>query len=258
MNKLIRQLSFKRRQSIYASDHIIPSIIVTGVVGDITHDLKQRGFIPLYSLTDLDMHSSSILVLKMSPKLYMKTAIELGYPLLDITDSTDSHVARVLFKSLSILMRMKEEMHNFDKAWLMQELKMVNRTEKYVDNQELLAEVNTFYGSKTALFFAYQFFLHQYMLVPSIGGALLFMYQVILGGVDNRFNPLFMLAMVLWPILLMRLWYRENSSLCFEWGVADADENRSIKEIAEVSHYTLCCYVTLKYKLRLSYILLSM
>ena len=238
MNVLSRQLSVKQRQksNYYDEDsnHIIPSIIMTGVVGDITFPLKQRGFIPLYTLTDPDTLSST-LVLKMSPKLYMKTAIELGYPLLDITESKHFHIARVQHKSLSILMRMEDEMHNFDKAWLMQEFKVIKRTKKYANNEELLNEVNTYYGSKTALFFAYQFFLQQYMLVPSCIGGLLFGYQMFLREVDTRYNPLFMLIIMFWMLVLMRLWYRENSSLCFQWGVADADENRSVKEKAAVS-----------------------
>lgn len=239
MNKLARKLSTKQRQNSYydnASNLIIPSIIVTGVtgvVGDITYPLKQRGFLPIYALANPET-SSSTLVLKMSPKLYMKTAIELGYPLLDITDSKHSHVARVHHKSLSILMRMKEQLNNFDKAWLMQELKVINRKEEYANNQELLNDVNTYYGSKTALFFAYQFFLQQYMLMPSCFGAVLFGYQVFLGQVDTRYNPIFMVTIMFWILLLMRLWYRENSSLCFEWGVAEADENRKMKETAEV------------------------
>ena len=261
MNKLARQLSFKRRRSSYydntAADLSIPSIILTGVVGDITHPLKQRGFIPLYqcrSSTDTSVGgddnpssseapSSYVMILKISPKLYMKTAIELGYPLLDITESKDAHVARVKFKSLSILKRMKKELHNFDKAWLMQELQVVNRKEGYANNQELLTDVNTFYGSKTALLFAFEFFLQQYLLVPAILGALLFAYQYSIRQLDTQYNPLFMLFLVLWTIVLMRLWYRENSTLCFEWGVADADENRRIREVTQVSSPVifLCC-----------------
>jgi hypothetical protein len=117
----------------------------------------------------------------------------------------------------------------------MQELKVVNRTQKYADNDELLSEVNTFYGSKTALFFAYQFFLQRHLLLPSCSGALLFSYQVYMNSVDTGYNPLFILMLVLWTIVLMRMWYRENSSLCFEWGVADADENRTIRETAQVT-----------------------
>jgi hypothetical protein len=238
MNKLARQLSFKRRRSSYydntAADLSIPSIILTGVVGDITHPLKQRGFIPLYqcrSSTDTSVGgdgnpssseapSSYVMILKISPKLYMKIAIELGYPLLDIT-----------------------ELHNFDKAWLMQELQVVNRNEGYANNQELLTDVNTFYGSKTALLFAFEFFLQQYLLVPAILGALLFAYQYSIRQLDTQYNPLFMLFLVLWTIVLMRLWYRENSTLCFEWGVADADENRRIREVTQVSSPVifLCC-----------------
>lgn len=260
--KLVRQLTCKRRRSIYhdkASDVVIPSIIVTGAIGDITHALKQRGFIPLYSLVDPATPTTSTLVLKLSPKLYMKTAIEIGYPLLDISDSKSSHIARVQYKSLSILMRMKDELQNFDQAWLMQESKVLDRTEVHAHDDELLAEVNTYYGSKAALFFAFQFFLRHYMLVPAVAGTLLFVYQVprtdcdslspcdlqhfldqaYVGEVNTKYNPIFMLIVVLWTIIVMRLWFRKNSSLCFEWGVADADEERDIKDKAEVSLSTL-------------------
>jgi hypothetical protein len=235
MNQLAKDIS-KRRQSSYLEQptHPMPSIIVTGVVDDITHALNQRGFIPVYSLLDPKHPTEVVLVLKVSPKLYMKTAIELGYPLLDISDSKDSHVARVLYKTISILMRMKYELHNFEEAWLMQELKVINRTKPYASDYDLLTDINTYYGSKTALFFAYQLFQQQYMCIPACVGALLFAYQLFVGEVDTRYNPLFMLMIVMWTIILLRMWYRESSSLCFEWGVTDADDKRIIKEAAKV------------------------
>ena len=233
MNKLASALSLKRQQSIEESsvDHDTPCIIITGVIGDITYPLKQRGFVPVYSFTD-NSSSVNVLIVKLSPKLYMKSAIELGYPLLDITESKAFHVSRVQHECLSILMRMKEDMENFDKAWLMQRN---NSKGDYSSNQADISDINTYYGSKIALFFAFQKFLQSYLLVPGCLGLALFTYQLYVGAVNNEYNSLFMLFMVLWSIILTHLWYRKNSTYCFEWGCSDADDDKKTTEIIEVS-----------------------
>jgi hypothetical protein len=99
-------------------------LVLSGVEGDVQancYELKRRGFIPIYALQNV---STFTFVLTLSPKLHSKLAIQHGFPVKSIVNSTDADNTGIVFRSGNIIKRSKIK---FEQCWLMhQPEKVVN------------------------------------------------------------------------------------------------------------------------------------
>jgi len=222
-----------------------PEIIISGVVGDITYKLKQRGFIPYYSIKENEKEKRQAVLVSLTPKLFTKIAIQKNYPIVTAEKASKAHYNRIVSSSLPILYRIKEELAkeggecSFDEAWMMHnehnddELK--NETgREYLDN------IRNYYGTKIAMYFAWLKFYTTYLTIPALFGALLYGYQVYHEQVDTEYNIVFMLIMMVWCTCWFAFWKRENNLLSFNWDALDADKIAVNEALVEVSIIFTC------------------
>jgi hypothetical protein len=94
--------------------------------------------------------------------------------------------------------------------------------------------INQYFGSQIALYFAWVEYYTKYLIVPAVAGTILYLRQLYLGEVDIGMAPLFNIMIAIWGTLFLEFWKRENSSLSYVWGVEDAEERENDTEIAKV------------------------
>lgn len=213
-----------------------PEIIISGVVGDITYKLKQRGFIPYYSIKENEKEQKKAMLVSLTPKLFTKLAIELNYPLLSPEKSSRAHFSRIVSCSLPILYRIKDEPGgdcSFDEAWMVHN-EISEEELQGKAGSEYLDDIRNYYGTKIAIYFAWLRFYTTYLSIPALFGAFLYGYQVYNEQVDTEYNIIYMMIMMIWCTCWFAFWKRENNLLSFNWDVLDADTRAVNEALVEV------------------------
>jgi hypothetical protein len=224
-----------------------PVIMLSGVTADITFQLKQRGFMPQYLLPHNSNSKESSYIVTITPMLFVKLAIESGFGSREAAEASDANIQRISALAIDVLFRMKTDFEKeqksvpFENCWIIHDEQKLAMITDDKSSQELFNNLNTYFGSKIALYFAWLSFYTHYLVVPAIVGTLLFSYQTYTGLVDTIWSPFFMLLVVLWGTCFLEFWKRENSILCFGWNVLDADEEYNNKELLKVNIYLYPC-----------------
>lgn len=222
---------------------LYPTIFVSGVVGDISFHLKQRGFIPEYSLPN--GNNTSSVVATVSPKLFMKIAIELGFSSKEAALADEGNMSRVGANAVGIVQRLGQQLkietkkEPFLECWVIHDSDKLKKIGS-LSGSEQCDQLNNYFGSKISLYFSWLSFYTNYLVIPAISGTLLFSYQIYTGKVDTIWSPFYMLLIVIWGTCFLEFWKRENSLLCFKWHVFDADEKQTDKDLYEVFKIFLC------------------
>lgn len=160
-------------------------------------------------------------VFSLSPKFFIKHAIELRLPL-----KPPSHYS--LHEQLQFAQRCVDIIRHlpcFERAdvWIMHDKSELTRIESE-PIQTKMHSISEYYGCGIATYFAWLQFYSSYLYVPSISGACLFFCQVVAGSIDCSLLPHFGLMMAIWGIIFTELWKRRNAELAFAWGVYGRDE----------------------------------
>ena len=92
-----------------------------------------------------------------------------------------------------------------------------------------LDRIASYFGEGIAFYFAWLEFYTQWLIIPAICGALLFVGQLYYGEIDIAYAPLFSLSIALWAILLLEFWKRRNAELAQRWGVLHFEDEEVVR-----------------------------
>jgi hypothetical protein len=175
----------------------------------------RRGFIPKYCI---DKGPENIVIaLTLSPKLFLKLAIENGYPLQPQKHSTDAHVSRIYAAALSILPRVAGLRHST--SFLMQDVQKLTAIATSASSplykQLPLEAINDYFGAEVALYFGWLGFYSSCLYVPAVAGVLLFMLQLYSGEVLKWVVTQFPVLVLQSPSILLNSTCRLSYSQLF-------------------------------------------
>jgi hypothetical protein len=240
LKEIIKKTRASRRGSIsmlkIATKRIAGvNILVKGLKGDLEsncYEFRRRGFVTRYALQDKKTSTSEqavySLVVSLSPKLHMKLAISHGLPMVSVLKSSQSDINKIVNHALSILDRMPVK---FEDAWLMHNTEQLNKLGCH-EEQHLIG-LNEYYGSQISLYFGWLAFYSNILIIPSVAGGVLFLFQLYSGHVDNAWSPYFMLLLCVWSSAFMELWKRRSATLSYCWGTLDADDKEYQAQIMQ-------------------------
>ena len=105
-----------------------------------------------------------------------------------------------------------------------------------------IQRLRNYYGEHVTLYFAWLSFFTGWLWVPGIAGVLLWLLQPSDMTVDRSpWAPIFSLLIVVWGVLFLRFWQRENAAWVHKWGTIDfarrevvLPEHRGILRISPV------------------------
>jgi len=92
-----------------------------------------------------------------------------------------------------------------------------------------LDRIAAYFGETIAFYFAWLEFYTQWLVVPSIIGVLLFVWQLYYGSLDVAWSPIFSLFMAVWSILFLEFWKRRNAELAQRWGVLHYEDEEVVR-----------------------------
>lgn len=171
----------------------------------------RRGFIPKYCVDkgdreDTQTQHSLVLALTLSPRLFLKLAIEHAYPLQPQEASSDANVARIYAAALLILPRI--DGLQTATAFLMQDRQKLaaiaaagsstsspspsssgpplEQTLLPALSPLPLEQINDYFGSEAALYFGWLRFYSSSLCVPAAAGVALFALQLRTGEVGRQ------------------------------------------------------------------------
>jgi hypothetical protein len=123
--------------------------------------------------------------LTLSPKLFLKLAIEHTFPLQPQETSTAAHVSRIYAAALHILPRIPGLQNAA--FFLMQDGKKLSAIASAIANtsQVPLDEINDYFGAEVALYFGWLSFYSSSLYVPAAAGVVLFALQLYTGEVSG-------------------------------------------------------------------------
>ena len=92
-----------------------------------------------------------------------------------------------------------------------------------------LDRIAAYFGETIAFYFAWLEFYTQWLVVPSIIGVLLFVWQLYYGSLDVAWSPIFSLFMAVWSMLFLEFWKRRNAELAQRWGVLHYEDEEVVR-----------------------------
>ena len=92
-----------------------------------------------------------------------------------------------------------------------------------------LDRIAAYFGETIAFYFAWLEFYTQWLVVPSVIGVLLFVWQLYYGSLDVAWSPIFSLFMAIWSILFLEFWKRRNAELAQRWGVLHYEDEEVVR-----------------------------
>ena len=91
--------------------------------------------------------------------------------------------------------------------------------------------MKNYYGEKYAFEFAFLLHYQAWLSIPSIGGLILFFYQInryetgktedIKGALDSNMNGVFGLLVAIWATLFVESWKRKQRTIQYLWACSD-------------------------------------
>jgi hypothetical protein len=204
-----------------------------------------------------------VVALTLSPKLFLKIAIENGLPLQPQCQSTTAHVSRIYTESLTILARI--EGLEDSTAYLMHDRRKLYEISAASSTTRLipLELINDYFGSQVALYFSWLEFYSNCLYVPAVAGGALFVTQLYTGKVriptycpcelcivlivvlcvcpvnlyvqiDSAWGlPPYTIFILLWGEYFLSSWTKECAVLTYSWGVMGADEAKMKSELSK-------------------------
>eukprot|EP01034_Spumella_vulgaris_P025395 gene25395-31853_t len=98
-----------------------------------------------------------------------------------------------------------------------------------------LEMINSYYGSKIALYFGWLEFYTVCLQTPAIAGTLLFVHQYFIDSVDSSCVPVFCMGMCLWGTYFLEFWKRRGTELSFAWKTLGVEDDEADRELAEAA-----------------------
>ena len=143
----------------------------------------SRGFIPKYCLVNVDNQNTAVIALTLSPKLFLKIAIENDFPLVSQDESIPSHAYRIYSKSFDILKRIS--VLNINAMFLMHDPHKLTAIATATSEEKSipLQKVNEYFGSAVALYFGWLRYYTSCLYIPAAVGAVLYAVQLYNGEV---------------------------------------------------------------------------
>jgi hypothetical protein len=102
-----------------------------------------------------------------------------------------------------------------------------------------LLQINSYFGSQVALYYGFLSFYTKNLIPATIGGSLLFLYQLFHQQVDCAWLPVFCLSITVWSTLYLEQWKRRCSELAYAWGVYGCEDKELTAELAKVNFHSL-------------------
>lgn len=125
--------------------------------------------------------------------------------------------------------------HGFRLVW-----NMMSMSESFLNHFEPINLIADYYGEKYALYLAFLYHHVGWLIVPSIVGSVLFVYQVVIGIlyqepelttfesylklVDTPFNYAYIIFIALWSTFYVESWKRKQNSIRYIWGLNEKEE----------------------------------
>jgi len=131
--------------------------------------------------------------------------------------------------------------HEIFESWQKHKVKLFfgMLTGNYKEHMQPLNFIASYYGEKTAFYFAFMTFFTGWLLIPALPGLALFIYQMILlkyqsdndlpMTIDTPWACLYCLVMALWSAALMEAWKRRQNEFAHIWEMSTTERDESIR-----------------------------
>ena len=136
----------------------------------------------------------------------------------------------------AVLLILRTKKVNAKAAWIAHNESLVKEIAN-TSGQQRLERINSYYGSKIALYFGWLDFYTQSLRGPAAVGVLLFLHQYMIGSVDSVWVPVYCIGICLWGTYFLEFWKRRCSELSFAWEVFEVEDHDTEKELASVRYF---------------------
>lgn len=209
-----------------------PVIIITGIAAETEtacYELRRRGFLIESTVTVKGVLNISA---RMSRKLMIKLAFETDIDVKLANNFNTSQKQVLANQAVTLILRTKKI--NAKSAWIAHNEVLVKEIAN-TSGQQRLERINSYYGSKIAIYFGWLDFYTQSLRGPAAAGILLFLHQYTIGSVDSYWVPIYCIGICLWGTYFLEFWKRRCSELSFAWEVFECEDHETEKELASVS-----------------------
>jgi hypothetical protein len=214
-----------------------PVVIISGVTVTekaVCYELKRRGFIVKHSMVQSGICSAAV---TLSKKLVAKLSAENNLPVQPLSSHTPASKLVLANSACGVILR--SNAIGAKAAWVAHDqhrdilMDAVAKSSVSDPGKELL-QINSYFGSQVALYYGFLSFYTKNLIPATIGGGLLFLYQLANQHIDSAWLPVFCLSITVWSTLYLEQWKRRCSELAYAWGVYGSEDMELTVELAKV------------------------
>ncbi|CDW83357.1 anoctamin-like protein [Stylonychia lemnae] len=142
----------------------------------------------------------------------------------------------------------KQKWETSTKIWLQPSFIKQFYREGIIFEYRELSAIKNYFGEKAGFYYAWMSFYTSWLIIPSIFGFALTIYQII-SNVDNIWTSVYSVLVCFWVTIFIERWRRKSAEIALRWGVFDqsSDKEREVRpEFNGDEYFSMINYQVMK------------